>query len=609
MVEGGREVNSAAIRAAIVVAGVYGYFLIFAQFAFVELLRAGGAGHQAEKAALGLMAVAGIAAGFLTAWRGASVRAIQVALILAAIAGAIAPAVNQGGGAFLTAIATGGALGVATVSLSAMIPCWCGAGWIGLGTGLGYAVCNLPFVFQQSPSVQSWIGAGFALVAATAVPRAGFWLPGKAPKVIPFAAAVLVFTALVWMDSAAFFIIQHARDLKSGTWGGGMLWRNAAIHLGFALLAGLWLLRGNARLLPWSAWVLLGIAALAVNEESSRHVAGWIYPAAVSLYSTALVAWPGWFSGADSPRVAAWRAAWLFAIAGWFGSANGIGMVQTLNRVPVAFVIGAGVVVAAATFLSGRGKRPALAAAGVVLLAGLAGGMKPRSVKATSEERGHLVYVSEGCIHCHSQYVRPGSPDEAVWGPPRDLKEVVKCEPVLIGNRRQGPDLMNVGARRSETWLKLHFIDPQALVPGSSMPSYAHLFNDGRGDDLVRYLKVSGVAATADLMAKSAAWKPSTDQPASQGGELFATHCAACHGPEGRGDGSLARHFLRPPANLTAGPFVWTGEGADLGLRVSRVIKFGIPGADMPGHELLTDAEVVALKDYVLRLRSHKDLK
>lgn len=601
--------NVTGIRAAVVVAGVYGYFLIFAQFAFVELLRAGGVGLNSEKAALGLMAAGGIASGFLTAWRGASERAIRIALATAAFAAAIAPFSSHGAAAFLTAMATGCALGVATVSLSAMLPCWCGVAWVGLGTGLGYAVCNFPVVFGQSPPVQAWIGAGFALLGAAAVPEAGTWPVGKQVNLIPFAAAVLIFTALVWMDSAAFFIIQHARELKSGTWGGGMLWRNAGIHLAFALFAGLWLLRGNARLLPWSAWVLLGIAALAVNGESSRSFAGWVYPAAVSLYSTALVAWPGWFSGASDPKSAAWRGAWLFAIAGWFGSANGIGMVQTLNRVPAAFVIGAGIVVTAATFLSGRGKRPALAAAGVVLLAGLAGGMKSAPVKPSAEERGHQVYVSEGCIHCHSQYVRPGSPDEAVWGPPRDLREVVKGEPVLIGNRRQGPDLMNVGARRSEAWLKQHFIDPQAFVPGSSMPSYAHLFEDGRGDDLVRYLKVSGVGATADLMAKSAAWKPTVDRGSGNGEGLFSQHCAACHGPQGRGDGSLARHFLRPPANLTTGPFVWTAEGPDLSLRISRVIKYGIPGADMPGHELLTDAEVVALKDYVLGIRSHKDLK
>ena len=44
--------------------------------------------------------------------------------------------------------------------------------------------------------------------------------------------------------------------------------------------------------------------------------------------------------------------------------------------------------------------------------------------------------------------------------------------------------------------------------------------------------------------------------------------------------------------------------GDDLGLRVARVIKFGLPGTDMPGHEVLTDAEISALRDHVLKLRA-----
>ena len=33
------------------------------------------------------------------------------------------------------------------------------------------------------------------------------------------------------------------------------------------------------------------------------------------------------------------------------------------------------------------------------------------------------------------------------------------------------------------------------------------------------------------------------------------------------------------------------------------MIKFGIPGTDMPGHEVLTDEQVNALTAYVLGLR------
>ncbi len=600
--------NRLATRAALAVAAVYGYFLIFAQFAFVEILRAGGVGLTAEKALLGLMAAAGIGGGFIIAWRGVSPLSVRIALALAGAVAALSTVVSGTAAFVVIALATGACLGVATVGLSALLPAWCGVAWVGLGTGMGYALCNVPAVFMQSPAVQAWVGAGFAVAGALALPSTVAW-PEKTTgaKVFPMWGAVVMFTALVWMDSAAFFIIQHSTDLKSGTWGEPMLWRNSLLHFSMAGAAGIWLARGGARYLPGTAWVLLAVAALAVNGDDTRGIAGWFYPVGVSLYSAALVAWPGWFSGANDTRTAAWRAAWLFAIAGWFGSANGIGMAETLERVPPFFVAGAGVLVVAVMLLANPGRwRVALAVTGVVLACGF-GKTGNLSVLPSAAERGRQVYVSEGCIHCHSQYVRPGSADELFWGPPPDMKSVLQGEPVLIGNRRQGPDLTNVGARRSEAWLREHFMDPRALVPGSPMPSYAHLFDDGRGNDLVRYLKESGVGATGAVMARAAVWK--TGVAADGGGRaLFASHCAVCHGDGGHGDGILSGKFLRPPANLVAGPFIWTTSGEELETRIARVIRFGITGTDMPGHEVMTDVQVSALVHEVLRLRTHSGM-
>ena len=393
-------------RAAIVVAAVYGYFLIFAQFSFVELLRAGGASLMQEKVALGTMAVAGMASGFLAAWRGASPGMVRAALGLAAVSSALAPFVKVMPGALGIALATGCALGVATVALAAMLPAWCGVAWIGLGTGLGYAFCNLPAVFTQSPSGQAWVGTGFAIVGLLAVPSVTEWRANDAKKVFPMWGALAIFTALVWMDSAAFFIIQHSEDLKSGTWGDGLLWRNAAVHLACAVAAGLWLARGGARMIPALAWAILAAAALAVNSEPTRGLAGWLYPAGVSFYSAALVAWPGWFSGAAGTRQAGWRAAWLFAIAGWFGSANGIGMAQTLQQVPPVFVAGAGCVVIAVMALSDlKHWRPAL----VVLVVGLVAMAFPKRADATRRRcgRARAAGLSVRRLHPLSFAIRP----------------------------------------------------------------------------------------------------------------------------------------------------------------------------------------------------------
>jgi len=104
--------------------------------------------------------------------------------------------------------------------------------------------------------------------------------------------------------------------------------------------------------------------------------------------------------------------------------------------------------------------------------------------------RGREVYVAEGCIHCHSQYVRPGTGDVEGWGPARPLQELERQRPPLFGNRRQGPDLLNVGARRTPEWLRLQLQSPRSVVPGSRMPAYAHLFRAGRpeGEALLAYL-------------------------------------------------------------------------------------------------------------------------
>ncbi len=604
--------KSTALRAAVVIAAVYGYFLIFAQFAFLELLRSEFSGRikdgtmsaaSWEKTALGAMAVAGIASGFIVAWRGSSPRTVRCGFLLAAVVSATAPWMRGAAWTLAEAALTGAAVGIATVGLAPLLRGWCGLFWVGLGTGLGYSCCNLPFVFSQPPSHQAWVASFFALAGALAVPAGGEIERAEAPeKVFSFAGALVIFTVLVWLDSAAFFIIQHEAGLKSGTWGDGMLWRNAAIHLITALAAGIWLRKGGARVLPGVAWLLLATASIAVNGESTRELCGWLYPGAVSLYSAALVAWPAWFSGVASPRAVTWRAAWIYAVAGWFGSANGIGMAQTLERVPFQFIVVSGVLVFAVMLSTSLKRWRIPAAAGVVLAAAfLPRGESPPATRS-AVERGKQVYLSEGCIHCHSRYVRPGTRDEEYWGPA--LGKVDDSRPVLIGNRRQGPDLGNIGARRSPAWLREHFLKPEAFSPGTTMPGYAHLFEDGRGADLVSYLSQSGADQMQFLMSKNANWKPSgTASSHPDARELFFSQCSVCHGPEGRGNGPVAANLAKQPADLAKGPFVWTPVTMNRELAIARIIKFGLPGTDMPGHETLEDGQVKALAAYVLGLR------
>jgi cytochrome c len=151
--------------------------------------------------------------------------------------------------------------------------------------------------------------------------------------------------------------------------------------------------------------------------------------------------------------------------------------------------------------------------------------------------------------------------------------------------------------------LKQHFINPQAFTVGSSMPSYAHLFYDRRGDDLIAYLSNLGLEKYTNRLEQMAEWQPNEMTSKNNGNELFAKHCVACHGTAGHGDGLMAGHFPKPPANLVVGPFIWSAAGDQLNDKLAKIIKFGIPGTDMPGHETLSDQDIASLRAYVLDLR------
>jgi len=614
----------AILKGMVWVTGVYFYFLIFAQFAFLELLTAQGLDADAVKKVMGPMALGGILGSFSVIWLHrryawhALMRVAACACAVLALVAAAGGAIGLEGYAGV-AFGIGGALGWLTVLLASHLLDIFGGRWqavmaTAVSTGTAYMNCNLPEVFQASPAYQAVAGA-LVMGVLVFVPLRGGMVSNDAKNDNPpegslrfFVAGVVVFTMLVWLDSAAFYIIQHNREMKMATWGESMLWRNAAVHLVVAVLAGWLILRGWLLGALVAALVLLGCAGLMATHDGLRILAGQLYPAGVSLYSVALVLYPAvWLGKKGAVR----RAAVLFAVAGWVGSALGIGMAQDLNGVPLAFVGVAVVVIGLAMSFSvwkNRAREIVICSFVLVLTAGVYGVFSPQKekelVRVSLIDQGRQVYINEGCIHCHSKYVRPGSRDELFWGPVRELKKVRKEQPVLIGNRRQGPDLMQVGLRRSKGWLKQHFIDPQSLEPKSSMPKYAYLFEDDRGDALVAYLSVYDSEDMGKRVMANQKWKvPDGEASSGRGAGLFAGHCAACHGSEGKGDGKLASLWPRRPANLVKGPFPFTPAG-EVNNGLSRVIKFGILGMDMPGHETLSDSDLKALTDYVLELRA-----
>ena len=99
--------------------------------------------------------------------------------------------------------------------------------------------------------------------------------------------------------------------------------------------------------------------------------------------------------------------------------------------------------------------------------------------------RGRAVYVSSGCIYCHSQ--QPRDPAQAPdvsrgWGRPSVAADYAYDKPHLLGTSRTGPDLFNIGARQpSEDWQLGHLYQPRAYTPGSIMPAFSFLFEVRQG--------------------------------------------------------------------------------------------------------------------------------
>jgi cytochrome c oxidase cbb3-type subunit 2 len=136
-------------------------------------------------------------------------------------------------------------------------------------------------------------------------------------------------------------------------------------------------------------------------------------------------------------------------------------------------------------------------------------GLKPYSQQAL---RGRQVYVSLGCLYCHSQQPRDPAqaPDAARgWGRPGVPGDYAYDFPHLLGTMRTGPDLLNIGARQpSRDWHLAHLYNPRAVVPGSIMPSYPFLFEvtyESEPTDTAVRLPADFAPAQGTLLARQAA--------------------------------------------------------------------------------------------------------
>ncbi|HBL31867.1 MAG TPA: hypothetical protein DD490_34020, partial [Acidobacteria bacterium] len=339
------------------IAATYVAFLLFAQFGFLRQVQ-GDLAHDAARvqAVLAAMGIAGLATSLGTAWllgRHPALRLVRLGLAAVAAVAAVS-AVCHGFVALLAiSAAIGASIGLLTVALATALPDLAPRHALGrtagLGTGIAYFVSNIPVLFEAVPHVRALFPAGLALLALALLPsRTGE--PGErtAERRAPgLTALVVIFLVLVWLDSAAFAIVQANPDLKAQTWGSaGQKLLQGSIHLVAAVGAGALLDAGFALAVPLAAWGLFALAFPLLQAGGPAAVlAGPLYAVGISLYSTALVVLPTWGTvTAPAPRR---RAGLLYGLAGWIGSALGVGMAQDLGRIPGWFLLATGAALAA----------------------------------------------------------------------------------------------------------------------------------------------------------------------------------------------------------------------------------------------------------------------
>lgn len=267
----------------------------------------------------------------------------------------------------------------------------------------------------------------------------------------------------------------------------------------------------------------------------------------------------------------------------------------------------------------------------------------PEQAALTDDEREGLhVYISQGCVTCHTQQVRNIEMDN-VWGDrpsipsdyyySKERMDVWRQSPSLLGSERTGPDLTSIGNRQSsQDWHLLHLYNPRSVVGESVMPSYPWLFemvdssSVKEGDVVVNLPEAYATRPGTTVIAKEEAMQlvaylkslKQTELPDGRteefipalkkiqtegmdggktntgpdGGNLYKQVCAVCHQDNGKG---VAGAF--PP--LAGSPIV-NNEDPEM------MIKIILQGYDARSEyavmqafaDQLSDAEIAAITNH-----------
>jgi cytochrome c oxidase cbb3-type subunit 2 len=247
-----------------------------------------------------------------------------------------------------------------------------------------------------------------------------------------------------------------------------------------------------------------------------------------------------------------------------------------------------------------------------------------RPVDYTPQEKlGRAIYMREGCLYCHSQYIRPVTGEDLRWGPVSQRGEYAYDIPHLFGTRRIGPDLTRVGRKYGDDWHFAHHWDPRHVVPDSIMPSFPWLFEGQgavknakeaprpteEGKALIAYLQKLGtqIGDWRERFQSTSLTAGSSSAPSNEmvtfGKKVYQQRCIGCHGIHGDGKG-LSAPFLDPkPRDFTRGIFKFRSvlgkEALPLDSDLCRTITHGLWGTAMPSWHEISEKERWGVIQYI----------
>jgi mono/diheme cytochrome c family protein len=199
-------------------------------------------------------------------------------------------------------------------------------------------------------------------------------------------------------------------------------------------------------------------------------------------------------------------------------------------------------------------------------------------LEAAAVERGHAVFLREGCVACHGAEGRGDGPSSDAIKDARGIPVIPADYSRLLTHAKGGGDREDF-FRTVTTGL--------AIMP-------AFKISEGDRWDVAAWVRSR--AAPHEL----APVKPSPE--AEAGRRVFLANCTRCHGLAGKGDGPASILLSVKPRDLSSAVFKWkttaVGElptDADM----KRVLERGVPGTAMPSWARLSEAERTSLVHYI----------